>query len=169
MEGRLLRLLRSLAEGGVEFVLVGGLSGALNGAPIHTEDVDIVHRRNAENIARLLKVLGSLDAFYRLQPEKKIRPTAEHLASAGHQNLSTRLGWLDVLGTVGRGLGYEELVPRSDEIEVAEGVRIRVLDLETYIALKEELHGEKDRAVLPVLRQTLRERRKRDAGGESTA
>ncbi|MGB6942426.1 MAG: hypothetical protein WBE37_08535 [Bryobacteraceae bacterium] len=54
------------------------------------------------------------------------------------------------MGTIGRNLGYAE-----------EGVRIRVLDLETIIALKEELGGEKDRAVLPTLRRTLEERRRR--------
>jgi hypothetical protein len=38
---------------------------------------------------------------------------------------------------------------------------IRVLDLETLIAVKEELAGEKDRAALPILRRTLEEKRKR--------
>ena len=36
-----------------------------------------------------------------------------------------------------------------------------MLDLETLIAIKEELVSEKDRAVLPILRQTLEERKKR--------
>jgi hypothetical protein len=36
-----------------------------------------------------------------------------------------------------------------------------VLDLETLIAVKEEVGGEKDRAVLPVLRRTLEESRLR--------
>jgi hypothetical protein len=33
---------------------------------------------------------------------------------------------------------------------------VRVLDLETIIAVKEELGTDKDRAALPVLRETLR-------------
>ena len=40
-------------------------------------------------------------------------------------------------------------------METGGGVQVRVLDLATIIALKEELGGEKDRAVLPVLRRTL--------------
>ncbi len=36
-----------------------------------------------------------------------------------------------------------------------------VLDLETLIAVKEEVGGEKDRAMLPVLRRTLEESRRR--------
>jgi hypothetical protein len=38
---------------------------------------------------------------------------------------------------------------------------LRVLDLETLIAVKEELGFPKDAAVLPVLRQALKERSER--------
>ncbi len=79
----------------------------------------------------------------------------------GHLNLLTRYGPLDVLGTIGRSLGYAELLSHSIDLDITEDVRIRVLDLETIIALKEELGGEKDRAVLPTLRRTLEERRRR--------
>ena len=44
-------------------------------------------------------------------------------------------------------------------MNVGEGILVRVLDLEALIAIKEELGGEKDRAVLPVLRRTLEEQR----------
>ncbi|MGH9414400.1 MAG: hypothetical protein ACRD0Y_11780 [Terriglobales bacterium] len=33
----------------------------LHGAPIHTQDVDIVHRRDPDNIARLLRLLQPAD------------------------------------------------------------------------------------------------------------
>jgi len=152
--------LRALFDGGVEFILVGGLAGVLNGAPVDTFDVDVVHSREPANIARLLPVLENLDAVFRMQPERRLRPNESHLASTGHLNLITRYGPLDLLGTVGRDLGYQELLPHSIELDIAEGLRIRVLDLETLIALKEELGGEKDRAVLPILRRTLEEKRK---------
>lgn len=45
-------------------------------------------------------------------------------------------------------------------MSVDEGTLVRVLDLETLIAIKEDLGGEKDRAVLPVLRRTLEEKQK---------
>jgi len=45
--------LRSLFEGGVEFILVGGVAAVVRGAPINTFDVDIVHSRSPENVARL--------------------------------------------------------------------------------------------------------------------
>ena len=76
-------------------------------------------------------------------------------------NLITRYGPLDLLGTIGRSLCYQDLIPHSPELEISEKLSIRVLDLETLIAIKEELAGEKDRVVLPILRRTLEEKRKR--------
>lgn len=43
---------------------------------------------------------------------------------------------------------------------MGERIVVKVLDLETLIAIKEHLGGERDRAVLPVLRRTLEEKRK---------
>lgn len=160
LENDFLSTLRVLQGSGVEFIIVGGLSAVLNGAPVNTYDLDVVHSRSQENVARLLKALESLDAIYRIQPSRRMRPTASHLESPGHQNLVTRYGPLDFLGTIGRGLSYADLIPNSAEKDVGEGLRVRVLDLETLIAIKAELGSEKDRAVLPILRRTLEERKK---------
>ena len=155
--------LRALDEGGVEFAVVGGLAAVLNGAPVNTFDLDIVPARDEENVAKLLRVLGTIDAIYRMQPERRLKPDASHLSSAGHHNLITNCGPLDVLGTIGRGLGYEDLLPHTIEMETGGGVRARVLNLATIVALQEDLAGEKDLAVLPILRRTL-EQKQRGAG-----
>jgi hypothetical protein len=157
-ERRLLALLRALTEAHVDVILVGGLAAALDGAPISTFDVDIVHSREPANIRRLLGALGKLEASFRIQPERRMRPEESHLAGSGHLNLNTRHGPLDLLGTIGRGRGYEALVPHSAEMDLGDDVRIRVLDLETVIAVKEEVGGEKDLATLAVLKRTLREK-----------
>ena len=159
-ERKLVATLRALHLGGVEFIVVGGCAAVLNGAPVNTFDVDVVHSREPANVSRLLAVLESIDAEFRIQPERRLKPTASHLASAGHLNLLTRYGPLDLLGKIGRDLGYHDLLPHSVEMDVGDGIGVRVLDLETLIAIKEELAGEKDRAVLPILRRTLQERRK---------
>lgn len=156
-------LLGTLLDAGVEFVVVGGLSATLNGVPINTFDVDVVHSRDPENVDRLLPVLDSLDAIYRIQPERRLRPVRSALLSTGHQNLLTKNGPLDLLGEIGNGLGYEQLVPRSTEILIAENVRVRILNLETLIEVKEQLNGEKDRAMLPILRHTLEENKRKGA------
>jgi hypothetical protein len=151
-------VLSELQTAGVEFLIVGGLAAVLNGAPVHTYDVDVVHHRTPENIDRLIPVLESLEAIYRIQPERRLRPGKPALMSTGHQNLITKYGPLDVLGAIGEGLSYEDLLPRSTEILIREHVHVRILDLEALIEVKEQLGGEKDRAMLPILRQTLAEK-----------
>jgi hypothetical protein len=44
---------------------------------------------------------------------------------------------------------------------IGDGIGVRVLNLETLIYIKEHLSSEKDVAMLPVLRQTLRELNKK--------
>ncbi len=161
MQSSFSAILRALHAERVDFILVGGLSAVLHGAPVHTFDVDIVHSREGVNVERLLNVLESLDAMFRMQPERRIRPSLSHLAGKGHLNLITKFGPLDVLGTVGHDLDYGALLEHSSEKIIAEGIAIRVLDLETLVALKEDIGGEKDRATLHVLRRTLEQERRR--------
>lgn len=141
-----LAVLRTLAEQGVDFIVVGGVGAVLQGAPVSTFDLDVVHSREAGNIARLLSALESLDA--------------SHLASPGHQLLMTRFGPLDLLGEIGKSRGYGDLAASTTEIDAGAGVKVRVLNLETLIAVKEETAGEKDMAMLPILRRTLQERQR---------
>src|ERR1035438_3193587 len=89
-----LAALRALHEGGVEFAVVGGLAAVLNGAPVSTFDLDIVPARDEANVARLLRVLDTLDGIYRMQPDRRLKPDASHLSSPGHHNLITNCGRL---------------------------------------------------------------------------
>ena len=58
-------------------------------------------------------------------------------------------GPVDLRGTAGEGLGYEELRANSPEIEFYDSLlRIRVLDLGTIIFINEEIGSGKDLAVL---------------------
>ena len=156
-ETRLFWTLRRLHESGIEFIVVGGVAAVLNGAPIATYDIDLVYSRRPANVEALCGVLVRMDAIFRLQPERRLRPGLSHLSAGGHLNLLTLDGPVDLLGTIGHELGYEELLAHSAELEIGEGMRVRVLDLETLIAVKEQLAGEKDVAVLPILRRTLSE------------
>jgi hypothetical protein len=153
-------LLRRLAARGVDFIVVGMAAGVLRGAPVTTVDLDIVHERSADNVSRLLEVLSELDAIYRHDP-RRLRPTASHLVGPGHQLLSTRYGDLDCLGAVGDGESYADLLERAPALEISEGLTLRVIDLPTLIELKEKAGRPKDVAVLPMLRATLAESRRR--------
>jgi hypothetical protein len=152
-----LALLQILAEHGVDFIVVGGVAAVLHGAPLTTFDLDIVHARTPENIARLMSAVDTLDAYYRGRGDQVLRPGPEHLASPGHQLLMTRFGPLDLLGTIGTNRSYEDLLGQIVEIQVS-GLTLRVLDLATLITVKEELGHAKDRAAVLVLRRTLEEK-----------
>jgi hypothetical protein len=154
-------ILRRLADHRVDFIVVGGVASVIEGAPINTFDLDVVHSREPGNVGRLMAALESLEASYRTRAERRLKPDRSHLESPGHQLLITKWGPLDVLGSIGRSRGYVDLLPHAIETEVGEDLRVRVLDLETLIAVKEEVGGEKDLAMLPVLRRTLEEKRRR--------
>ncbi|MDI3290050.1 hypothetical protein [Polyangium sp. 15x6] len=149
--------LAELAAAGVEFIVVGGAAALLHGAPITTQDLDIVHQRSPENVARLLDVLLRLDAVFRYDlANRRLRPTAELLSGRGQLNLSTMLGPIDPLCELGEGQGYEELLPHT--VVMTDGdLTLRVLDLPTLIDVKSKTGRAKDRAVLPVLLATLEE------------
>ena len=158
---RYLGILQTLVDHRVEFLIVGGVAAVLQGAPINTFDLDVVHSTDPANVSRALAALQELDAIYRAQPDLRLRPAASHLSSAGHQLLITRLGPLDLLGSIGKGRTYPDLLTHTTEMKVGPSLSIRVLDLETQIVVKEEVGGEKDQAALPILRRTLEELRKR--------
>ncbi len=160
-ESKLIATLRILVENGIEFVVVGGLAAVLNGAPIQTFDIDLVYSQEPTNIDRLLRVLQSLDAIFRIQPERRLRPTLSHLAGAGHLNLSTLYGPIDLLASIGQGLNFRDLLSHSTEMDIGAGIFVRVLDLETLVLLKEQSGAEKDQAMIPILRRTLSELRKK--------
>lgn len=155
-----LALLRTMVENGVDFIVVGGVSAVLQGSPVTTFDLDLVHSREPENITRILSALQDLDAYYRGRGTQVLRPGRAHLAASGHQLLMTRHGPLDLLGTIGAGHSYDDLLDHTVEIQIAKW-RLRVLDLETLIKVKEEVGHDRDKAMLPILRRTLEEHSKK--------
>lgn len=148
-------VLQTLADHEVDFIVVGGVCAVLHGAPLYTFDLDLVHSRLPDNLDRLQQALQALDAYYREHGERRLRPTLSHLASSGHQLLMTKAGLLDLLGTLSKDRGYDELLPHTVPLTVREGLQVRLLDLATLIAVKEELGRDKDKAALAVLRRTL--------------
>jgi predicted nucleotidyltransferase len=149
-------LLEGLVEAGIEFILIGGLAAVVQGAPVTTIDVDIVHKQSSENIAKLLAFLKSIDAFHRRTDDKVIGPTERDISGTGHALFATRLGALDVLAVIEQGKVYEDLLEHTVEIEFR-GHTVRVLDLRTLVELKRASTDPRDRQRLPVLEETLRQ------------
>jgi predicted nucleotidyltransferase len=149
-------VLEGLLEAGVDFILVGGLAAVIQGAPVTTMDVDIVHSQSPENIGKLFAYLKSVDAVHRRLDDKLIEPKERELSGKGHLLLKTRLGPLDVLAVIEGGKSYEDLLNHTVEIDFR-GHTLRVLDLKTLIELKKASTDFKDKQRLPVLKETLRQ------------
>jgi hypothetical protein len=149
-------ILEGLIEADVDFILVGGLAAVVQGAPITTMDVDIVHYQSPENIAKLLAFLKSNDAFHRRPDDKVIEPKEGDISGMGHAQFTTRLGPLDVLAVIEEGRAYEDLLEHTVEIEFRNHA-IRVLDLKILVQLKRTSTDPKDIQRLPVLEETLRQ------------
>jgi hypothetical protein len=82
--------------------------------------------------------------------------------------LISRFGMLDLLGAIGNGRTYPDLLPHAPFLEVELGLKIRVLDLETVIATKEEAGRDKNDRLLPTLLATLAEIRRQRANPSTT-
>ncbi|MEM6673121.1 MAG: hypothetical protein AAF726_09765 [Planctomycetota bacterium] len=163
----ILGILRVFHDAGVQFVVIGGVSAALQGVPAATFDVDLVLDPARENLDRAWEVLSAIRACFREQlPSKRLEPERAQLESPGAMLLLTDLGPLDLLGAVATGWHHDELLARSHQIEVEPDFEIRVLDLTALIEIKEAVGREKDLAVLPLYRQVLREREGNDPGSQ---
>ena len=157
---RFAETLQALAHARVEFIVVGMAAGVLQGVPLTTLDIDIVHRRTPENVGRLLTVLSDLNAIYRHDP-RNLSPSASHLLGPGHQLLTTTNGDLDCLGTVDGDKDYDALVEFSRELLVGDDAIVRVLELTMLLEVKRRAGRPKDLAVLPFLEATIDEISKR--------
>ncbi len=149
-------ILEGLAKADVRFILVGGLAAVVQGAPVTTMDVDIVHDRSAENVSKLFRFLESIDAVYRRPDDEIVLPNESDFSQMGHVLLSTRLGPLDILAVVEENKTYEDLVGHTLNIQFR-GHSIQVLDLRTLVELKRSSNDPAERQRLAVLEETLRQ------------
>ena len=69
--------------------------------------------------------------------------------------LTTCFGALDILGVIEKGLGFDELLPSTVELEF-KGHKIHVLNLETMVALKRETTIPEEQYRLQIYEETLR-------------
>jgi predicted nucleotidyltransferase len=155
------KILKTLVDHDIAFIVVGGISGVLHGATLDTFDLDVVHSRESANVAKLLTALEEMDACYRIQPERKLRPDASHLSSPGHQLLLTAFGPVDFLGSVTKERGYAELLEHSEDWVIPGNIAVKIISMEMLILLKQETGRPRDLAQLPILRRTLEEIQRR--------
>ena len=153
-----------LADGGVEFIVIGGVAATLHGSPRTTADLDVVYRRTRENMHRLVESLASHSPYLRgAPPGLPFRWDLATIRNGLNFTLDTDLGDLDLLGEVVGGGTYDELLPHCHEV-VAFGRSFRIVKLAKLIELKRAAGRSRDLEVLAEL-QLILERQRR--GGRS--
>ena len=153
-------ILAVLADNGVRYVIVGGFAGVVYGAPYVTFDIDIVPDVAEGNLKRLSDALRALGARIWTQSEPQGLPfhhDARSLADANVWNLVTDHGRLDISFVPSGTSGYDDVARDAVHLTIL-GVPADVASLADVIRSKEAAGREKDRLMLPVLRQILQER-----------
>ena len=153
-------LLRALGQNQVEFIIVGGLAATVHGSSRFTKDLDVVYRRTADNISRLVKALADYEPYLRGAPPGLPFYWDERTIWSGlNFTLTTRLGALDLLGEITGGGAYEDLLPYSVRLQPF-GVECFCLGLERLIEVKRAAGRPKDFEAIAELEAILEERKR---------
>ena len=146
-------LIAALAEGGVDFVVIGGIAAILHGSPTITHDLDIVFESSAENRERLGAVLTGLGAKpWGLDEELPFEADARTLDRIQLLTLETSAGRIDVMHPPAGSPSYEQLRARAELVEIADQRRrIPVAAIDDLIAMKRAAGRPKDLATVAEL------------------
>jgi hypothetical protein len=149
------RALQTLADAGVDFVVIGGVSATIHGSARVTFDLDICFSRVSANLQRLVSALAAFHPRPRGFPEGlPFVWDAGTLRNATVLTLQTDLGDLDLLAEVA-GVGTYDEVQACSVLVDAFDRRIATLDLPGLIRAKRASGREKDLAALPELESLL--------------
>lgn len=152
------RILVTLVEAGVDFILIGGTAGNAHGAARVTYDVDVAYARDADNLERLASALAPYSPYPRGAPAGlPFIWDAETLQRGLNFTLTTKLGDLDLLGVVTGGGDYTALLPYTSSMALF-GQQVRVIDLPKLIELKRAAGRPKDFEAMAELEALLEER-----------
>lgn len=148
-----LRVLASLVDHDVRFVVIGGLAGAFRGSPLLTYDLDICYARDDdENLEHLAETLRELGATLRgVDEEVPFQLDAKSLRNGDSFAFSTRFGAFDCLGTPSGTSGFEDL-DAGATTEAIEGKDVRVASIDDLIRMKRAAGRDKDKLALEWLR-----------------
>ena len=129
------RILRTLADHGVDYVLVGGLAVQTHGHVRTTIDVDIFPEPDRDNLARLAEALSALGARVLNPGSEGMAIDAAMLPRATLWQFSTRHGAIDVLHDAPGAPVYTQLRERA--------LVIQLDDLQVPVAGRDDLIGMK--------------------------
>jgi len=164
------RLLDTLENGGVEYIVIGGLAAIAHGSSMLTQDVDVVYRRTPENAARLAAALAPLNPYLRgVPPGLPFQFDQETILNGSNFTLTTDAGALDLLGDMTGGGEYEDLLPFSEPLLI-QGRTHATLSLDALIKAKRAAGRTKDLqaiSILEALREEIADEEEDGAGGSN--
>jgi hypothetical protein len=135
-ELRLLDMLRSLDEAGVEFLVFGAVALAFYGHVRATADLDIIVPGSEENHDRLINWLSRHEARLALNPDRTFGDEEAASVRRGiNATLLLDLGQLDIVQRLPGLAPWDQLRAAAEEYEV-EGLRLRTVDRATLIQRK---------------------------------
>ena len=144
-------LLRALTDGGVDFILIGGMAAIAHGSARVTEDLDVVYDRTPQNLARLIASLSPHQPYLRGAPPGLPFHWDERTIQYGlNFTLVTSLGDVDLLGEIVGGGGYKALLPHTVQLDVC-GISCRCISLDKLIDVKRATGRPKDFEVVAEL------------------
>ena len=154
-------MLRRLNDGGVEYVLIGGVAAIAHGSAVLTEDLDVFAPLSHANAVAIVRAFAGTNLRWRHRPDLPVL-TPENPLLDGLKNMYLRcdLGQMDVLGELPEVGSYQFVRQRAPEMELR-GARCRVIDLDSLISLKRKVGRDKDVKVareLEVIREILSRR-----------
>lgn len=129
------RILRALAEHGVEYVLIGGLAVQTHGHVRTTNDADLIPAPQPANLKRLASALRALEARVLNPGEESTEIDAKMLPTATIWQFATRDGGIDVMHEVPGGRPYRELSARALRVRLGD-IEVPVVDLDDLIQMK---------------------------------
>jgi hypothetical protein len=140
---------RLLAKHRLDAVLIGNAAAALQGSPVTTLDLDFMFRKTPGDLRKLRRIADDLDAVV-------MRPF--YPASELYRVIRESDGLqLDFMGKVDGVRSFDPLRGRATEAKCGRH-KLHVAALEDIIKSKVAANRPQDRAVLPVLRRTLRKK-----------
>lgn len=132
----LTKLLRRLVDGGVDFVVIGGVAVVAQAMPRWTKDLDICYATNPENLDALGAVLVAIGAtLHGADDDLPFVPDGRTLRRTQILTLTSREGDIDLLVQPDGCPPYPELKANADRIEL-DGAGVLVAGIDDLIAMK---------------------------------
>jgi hypothetical protein len=145
-EGTLIAFARALRVAKLDAVVIGNTASMLNGAPVTTQDIDMLIRdtpASRRKLALFAKEIGG-------SAPTPVSDLSNVQVIEGGLAVPVEVHYDRISG----GLTFAALRARADIVELGRE-RLAIANLADVIRSKEAANRPKDRAVLPILRDTL--------------